>query len=250
MKLLVIVLCLLSERFLVHATSHHRFNWFALYANAMEQRFSQLPILSSPWIMLAFAILPLFLVAVFALFFLSTWVFGFIGLLLNIIIFYYCIGPENPFYPKRESTAEKISEDDIGTYLARMNGQLFAILFWYIVTGPLMVLLYRLISLCKNQQTVSQQAIWVTNLLDWLPARMTALLYLMVGNFQAGLRYFSSLFFKMPENNQILLSACGLQALDRRGDEVTALPQAERLVEHAIIALLVLLACFTLFAWV
>ena len=250
MKLLVIVLCLLSERFLVHVSSHNRFRWFSTYGQAMENRLSNISFLSSPWIMLIVALLPMLLTAFVILFFCTNWLFGFVGLLLNIIVFYCCIGPGNPFYPLRTSTAESDSNEDVGAYLVQINGQLFAILFWYIFLGPLAILAYRLISLSQNQKAVSQQALWLTNGLDWLPARMTALLYLIVGNFQAGLRLFSKLFFSEPTKNKDLLSACGLQALGSGGDEQAAMPLAEHLVEHAVIALLVLLACFTLVAWV
>lgn len=41
MKLLVIILSLLSERYLVHAVSHMRFNWFSAYFNAIFKRLPQ-----------------------------------------------------------------------------------------------------------------------------------------------------------------------------------------------------------------
>ena len=249
MKLFVIVLCLLSERFFVHVSSHNRLHWFSRYSHAMDKRLSNVFFLSSPWLTLIVASLPMLLVAFFSLYFFGNWLFGFVGLLLNIFIFYCCIGPGNPFYPERVSTAESNNNDEIGTYLAKINGQLFAILFWYIILGPLAILAYRLISLSQNRPAVSQQALWLTNSLDWLPARMTALLYLIVGNFQVGFRLFSKLFFREPACNKNLLSACGLQALGYEEGKPLAMPQAEHLVEHALVALLVLLACFTLVAW-
>ena len=249
MKLLVIVLCLLSERFLVHASSHHRFRWFSMYGTAMEQRLSKITFLSSPWIMLVLALLPMLLAVFIALYISTNWLFGFIGLVLNVIIFYCCLGPVNPFYPVRVSTADHANNEEIGTYLAQVNGQLFSVIFWYIVLGPLAALAYRLTSLCQSQQAISLQASRLTGLLDWVPARITTLLYLIVGNFQAGLRHFTNFFFSQPESNQNLLTTCGLQALGCGGGEPANMPYAERLVEHAVIALLVLLACFTLVAW-
>lgn len=246
MKLLVIVLCLLSERFLVHASSHHRFHWFSTYAQMTEKRLAQMSFTASPWLMLAFVLLPIVLATFIVLYLFGNWLFGLIGLALNLAIFYYCLGPGNPFYPVRHTEKEE-SEDDAGHYLAQVNGQLFAVTFWYIVFGPLAAIVYRLISLCQSQQAVKTQAIWLTNILDWIPARLTILLYLIVGNFQAGLRCFSKKFLAVPDENHVLLSTCGLESL---GDNkhITML-HAERLVEHAVIALLVLLACFTLIAW-
>ena len=248
MKLLVIVLCLLSERFLVHASSHNRFHWFSTYCNNMQQGLSKKLSLSNPWLVFIMILLPLLLAASLVFCFFGDFLFGFVGLLLNIVIFYYCIGPGNPFYPVHTQAAEQ-NNSDAGGYLAQVNGQLFAVVFWYIATGPLGLLVYRMVSLCQKQALVSQQASWLTGLLDWLPARMTSLLYLLVGNFQSGLQHFSRLFFTSPENNYTMLTVCGLHAARHDEQEQVPLPQAERLVEHAIIVFLVLIALFTMVAW-
>lgn len=250
MKLLVIVICLLIERFVIHAASHKRFHGFSLYINSIEQRFSKISFLSSPWIILAFILLPFAAIIFFTLYYFSNSVYGFVGLLLNLIIVYCCIGPGNPFYPVHSTADKEVNRGEIAEYLAQVNGQLFAVLFWYIVLGPLAALIYRLISQSRNQPSLNPMASRLTNLFDWLPARMTVLLYLLVGNFQAGLRDFSKLFFKSPANNQTLLGVCSLQALDSSGAESAKMLRAENLVEHAVILLLVLLAFFTLVAWI
>lgn len=249
MKLLVIVLCLLGERFLVHAASHKRFNWFSVYINSVARLLSKISLLSSPWIILAFILLPFVGIVFFTLYFFSSSVYGTVGLLLNLIVVYCCIGPGNPFYPVHASADDGASRDKVAEYLEQANGQLFAVLFWYIILGPLAALIYRFISQSRHQQLLNKAASRLTNLLDWLPARMTVLLYLLVGNFQAGLRDFSKLFFKTPSNNQTLLGVCGLQALNTSEAESAKMAQAEKLVEHAVILLLVSLAFFTLAAW-
>lgn len=251
MKLLVIVLCLLSERYLIHTGSLQRFKWFAIYGQYMEKRLSKTAFLAFPWFLLALAVLPMLLGVFLVLYIFANGLFGLIGLLLNIFIFYCCIGPNNPFYPTRMSTQEQANNVEIGRYLAEVNGQLFALVVWYIFLGPLGALTYRLISLSRSQAVVSAQASLLTNILDWIPARITAFLYLLVGNFQPGLSFLLKLFFTNPENNHVLLSACGMQSLgsSEEGPQL-AIANAERLVEHAVIALLMFLACFTLIAWV
>jgi AmpE protein len=246
MKLLVIVLCLLSERFLVHVTSHNRFFWFSRYAKVMENILPKGASKSSPWLILLCICLPIVLASFIVLYLFGNLLFGLIGLVLNLIIFYYCLGPGNPFYPTRSET-DKETEADVGNYLAQANGQLFAVAFWYIILGPLAVIIYRLVSLSQSQQTVKSQATWLTQLLDWIPTRMTSLLYLIVGNFQAGLRCFSKMVLSKPQDNQVMLNTCGLQSLGEQ--KPVTIRQAETLVEHALIALLVILACFTLIAW-
>lgn len=251
MKLLVIVLCLLSERYLVQIRSHRRFYWVSLYNQFIEKQLSALSFIRAAWVNLFIFLLPLMGVAFLILHQVTNGLFGLVGLFLNVVILYACIGPGNPFYPIRDSKTapEDHSPDDIGTYLAEANEQLFAVLFWYILLGPLAVLGYRLISESRKQASVSQLASKLTNLFDWLPARMTALLYLLVGNFQAGLRHFSLFLIKAPENNQNMLSVCGLDALGSAGGEPARMIQAENLVEHSVIVLLVFLALFTMVAW-
>jgi len=249
MKLLVIVLCLLSERFLIHNSSYTRFHWFGDYCNTITKKLAKLPFLDNPWGVLVMIIAPLLIFAAVVLHLFASLLFGFILLLLHLVLFHYCLGPDNPFYPMRSVVNDEDTQEDVGTYLAQVNGQLFAVIFWYIALGPMAILAYRLVSLCQKQAEVQQEAVGLTGVLDWIPAKMTALLYLLAGNFQAGFRHFSRMFFTTPDNNQAMLSECGLQAVGYDEPREVFMPQAEILVEHAVIVLLVLLAFFTMAAW-
>ncbi|GGI77949.1 hypothetical protein [Legionella impletisoli] len=249
MKLLVIVLCLLSERFLIHMSSHHRFEWFGAYATGLFNKLPEKGFRSNPWVCLAYLILPPVIVSSLLFFFLNNVAFGFASLILNILFFYYCLGPNNPFYPKRRYSNQEVTEEEVGAYLADVNGQLFAVIFWYILTGPIGVLLYRLISLSRSIKVSEPVATLLTAILDWLPAKMTSLLYLLAGNFQAGLNQFVKYFFTPPEANRLMLMNCGLQAVEKEQESQMLLPQAETLVEHALVVLLVFLALFTMVAW-
>ncbi|WP_133129640.1 hypothetical protein [Legionella yabuuchiae] len=249
MKLLVIVLCLLSERFLIHMSSHHRFEWFEPYANSFSKKLPEKGMWANGWVRLAALILPIITVSSLIFFFLNNVAFGFASLIFNILLFYYCLGPQNPFYPKRQHTEHEITPDEVGAYLADVNGQLFTVIFWYIVIGPIGILAYRMISLSRSLNITKPAASLLTALLDWIPAKMTSFLYLLVGNFQAGLSYFLKYFFMSPEANRLMLIQCGLQAVEKEQESQMLLPQAETLVEHAVIVLLVFLAIFTMVAW-
>ncbi len=250
MKLFVIVLCLFIERFFVHASSNNRFQWFSHYGKALEKRLSLWPFLSSPSVMLTAIIMPLIVLLNVVFYFLSDSLFGLLGVILNVVVFYYCIGPENPFYPVRVNTEDTANEKEVGAYLTNVNRQLFAVLFWYILVGPVTLAFYRLVSLSQNFRLAGLAAAWLTNLLEWMPARMTILLYLLVGNFQAGVRHYSKLLFTAPSENQLLLGECSAQALGCKTSEPVFMPSAENLVEHALILLLVFVALFTLIAWI
>jgi AmpE protein len=249
MKLLVIVLCLLSERFLVHVSSHHRFTWFQNYWGIIGERFAKNQSKIAPLVMLFLIVAPAVLVTWGMLYLFSNWLFGFVGLFLNVVVFYYCLGPGNPFYPTNRENAHLATNEVVGDYLAQVNGQLFSVIFWYIALGPAATLAYRLISFCQTQEIVRKEAGHLTALLDWIPAKITSLLYLLVGNFQAGFQHFSRFLFAAPQENNTMLSVCGLCAVGPSEQDELLLPQAEVLVEHAVIVLLVLLALFTMASW-
>lgn len=251
MKLLVIVLCLFSERFLVHLSSLNRYQWFQWYMKTLETRCSSIPILSSPWVLFFCLLVPILLALALVLALVDDLLYGVLGFFINIAIFYYCIGPENPFYPFRNNDeTSKQSQNDLAMrYLTDLNCQLFALIFWYVILGPLGALAYRLISLSRSYAGVDRPATIVSDILDWLPARMTALFYLLVGNFQAGLPTLFKLLLSAPQNNKILIGSCGLAALEGQLDqERDLLSLAEQLAFHALIMLLTLLACFIIAA--
>lgn len=249
MKLLVIVLCLLSERYLVHAFSNSRFYWFNNYFGFIASKLSLPVTLFNSYLMLALIIVPFLLITGLVLAVLSNLLFGFIGLILNLVILYYCLGPENPFYPVNSTNDDLSSEIVAGNYFAKVNSQLFAVILWFILLGPLGALAYRLLYLCLEHETARPAAGQLIGLFDWVSARVTVLLYLLVGNFQQGFHYYCQMFFSRPENNTTLLSTGGLLAARTAVEEPVLLPHAQNLVEHALVVLMVLLAFFTLVAW-
>jgi len=248
MKLLIILLCLLSERYLIHKISQQRFNWFTAYCNKIAHYFPQSNLLTNSTFFLLAVILPPLVITWIILMIADHLLFGFITFLLNLIIFYYCLGPDNPFYPIREEAEADNSESAARTYFAQVNGQLFAVIFWFVITGALGVLCYRLISLCRDQEKTTNLAILITDILDWIPARITVLLYLLVGNFQKGVHFYSQKFLSSPTNNNYFLSEGGLLAARTTENEPVELTYAQNLVEHAVIVYLVFLALFTLIA--
>lgn len=245
MKLLVILLCLFSERFLIHSVSYQRFNWFGDYYQAIKKIAEHNSLFSNPWAFLGLIVLPLIAVTSFVYLLLHGIFYGFIGVLLNIALFFYCLGPQNVFYPVTHSETEG-SKELAGNYFALVNQQLFSVVFWYMIGGPIMAVAYRVIALCRHITPVSVQANEITDLLEWIPARLTALLFLLVGNFQRGFKLFATYFLAKPDFNNEMLRVCGLHAACTSDIEEVPMPAAEKLVEHAIIIMLVLIAVFTL----
>lgn len=249
MKLLVIVLCLLSERFLIHAVSYQRFSWYSSYCDFMQTKLDKNQYVNNPWIFLIATILPIILITTLVYYLLQGIFFGFMGLILSVALFYYCLGPQNAFYPLTDKSKKASNFDSVGLYFAQVNSQLFSVLFWYILGGPIAALTYRLISLSKDISNLSPQATYLTDLLEWVPARLTVLLYLLAGNFQRGFNRFFNFIMSSPDSNNTMLAECGIEAVRSTDTDDVPLVSAETLVEHATIVLLVFLALFTLVAW-
>lgn len=248
MKLLVILLCLLSERFLIHSVSYQRFYWFPDYCLKIKSIANKHSFLTNPWVLLALIVVPVLLLVSIIYLLLHPIVFGLMGFLLSVVIFFYCLGPQNVFYPIIQSD-NKSNQELVGDYFILVNRQLFSLVFWYVIAGPIGALAYRLITLCRDINFVSVQATEIIDLLEWIPARLTALLFLLVGNFQRGFSLFTRYFFAKPDANSDLLRECGLQAVRTNETEEIPMPVAEGLVEHAIVVMLVLIALFTLITW-
>jgi AmpE protein len=247
MKLLVIILCLLSERFLIHSLSYQRFYWFPDYCQKIKSRVGAHGFFTNPWLLLTLIVMPILLLVLVVYLLLYPIFFGFIGFLLNILIFFYCLGPRNIFYPIIHSDTQT-NEELIGDYFILVNRQLFCLIFWYVIAGPIGALLYRLITLCSDFNYIGEQANEITDLLEWIPTRLTVLIFLLVGNFQRGLPLFIRYIFAKPDMNNQMIRECVLPAVRINADEIP-MNVAESLVEHAIIVTLVFIALFTLISW-
>ena len=203
MKFIVIVLCLLAERFLATKLNLKRFQWFNTYADFFADYWAAL--VKTPYIYLLVLVLPFVVVISGLTYVVSGLFFGLISLILQLLIVYYCLGPNNVFFPVVSDT-----KDNVGEYLVDANSQVFAVIFWYLLLGVFGVIAYRLISVCKSYSVTSAIAGKVADVLDWIPARITSLFYLLVGNFQHGFPVLMQFLSKGPDNNAQLLNQCGV----------------------------------------
>lgn len=247
MKLFIILICLFSERYLIHKLSYHRFFWFNDYCNTIQVKLKNQSFFNNPWALLLILVLPPILIfsLVYSVF--HTLLFGLFGFLLSLLVFYYCLGPINLFYPAAQ---EKLQPFElIGQYFNLINRQLFSAVFWFLLAGPIGVLFYRLVALCAAVPAVTLQANEILDLMEWVPTRITVFLFLIVGNFQKGYQKWVKSFLAKPDYNHIYLTDAGLAALQMSESEEPSMVDAEKLVEHAIVVMLVLIALFTLIYW-
>lgn len=246
MKFFVIVMCLLCERFFTHASSVNRFNWFQQYNQAVVGYLSNTP----AWLTLIGLLLPIVLLVGLIQYIVGSWLFGLFGLIIEIAVFYYCIGPANPFFPNLKVHKGQDKIETLGRYFEGVNIQLFAVLFWYVLLGIWGALFYRLLTLTEATTEVSTLSRKIQAVMDWIPVRLTALSYLLVGNFQAGITSYVTHFFSSPVHNAQFLEEAAINSLDTNQKDADILVAAERQVEHALILQLTILALGFIFIWV
>lgn len=170
-------------------------------------------LVASPW--LALALLVLLPVAVLGLLLvlLKPLAYGWLALPVHLLVLVYslgrgdllaALGPFRDAWRRGDSQAAyHVAERDLGlqaeegeTLLLRVQGHLlwqayqsfFAVIFWYALLGPVAALAYRLLALTAEQASqpaLGERAQQLRHGFDWLPARVLAASFALVGNFVA-----------------------------------------------------------------
>jgi AmpE protein len=92
----------------------------------------------------------------------------------------------------------------------------FAVVFWFLLLGPVGALGYRLSYLCGRNENLSPEdrllALRFVHYLDWVPVRLLVLSFALTGNFVDG---FNRLWQKIYDNQPAseLLDCCALSAI-------------------------------------
>jgi len=168
---------------------------------------------ASPWLAIAvLVVLPLLLLAV-VLAVLEPVAYGWLALPVHLLVVIYSLGRGDlqaalgPFRDSwRRGDAEAaylvarrdlaLEERDEGALLQSVQRHLvwqgyqsfFAVIFWYALLGPLAALAYRLLALLAEhatQEALRERAVQLRHGFDWLPVRVLAVSFALVGNFVA-----------------------------------------------------------------
>lgn len=164
-----------------------------------------------PWLALTLLVLlPLLLLGLILLL-LESVAYGWLALPVHLVVVIYSLGRGDllaalgPFRDSwRRGDAEaaylvaqrdlSLEADEEGELLQRVQGHLvwqayqsfFAVIFWYALLGPVAALAYRLVALSSEHATLPalrEAAAQVRHGLDWLPVRVLAASFALVGNF-------------------------------------------------------------------
>ena len=293
MLFLIIVAVLFAERYLLEQEDFRQHLWFKEYC----RWFRQLPF--GEWLsesrasIIAILLLPLGLLLIIHSWSVSVlggapeWFLAFAVLIMSlgprdlehqVSAFLYARDHESPEankiaseiigHPAMESEPEQSIEVSQGI-VEQANNRLMAVLFWFVVLGPFGAVMYRLTSLTEqfsredeNRKNVNQQAFRLLHVLNWIPARMLAATYALVGNFDNVLlawRHWSEGEKKNYESDASgLLIMTGTAALGHSFDkqlpeEIHNLPPLVEdslgLVLRSLVICVILLGVFQIVIW-
>ena len=208
MSLLVLLLVLLAERYTTLRQRIQQDGWWFDLLRRCEQP-------QAPWQTLMWTVVVPMVVVGLVLRQLES-LFGWLTLPLEVVVVIYSLGRGNPkaelgafceaWYREDEEAAGYLARRELGID-ANNSGELFeqvqmrliwqgyqgffAVTFWYVLLGPLLALAYRLLALTERyaeSPLVVELAGQLRHALDWLPARILALSFALVGNFTAFMR--------------------------------------------------------------
>lgn len=285
MALIAILISLFIERFLGSLEELRRFDWFSSYTRWLLSRLPDTGNWQGPLGVVLVLAGPLLAVALLDNFLVSyAWLLAFF---FSILVLLYSFGPtdleaeveafvdatergdnESAVWHANELLGRGLPEGRneqtqvlMETILVEANERLLAIMFWFVILGPIGALLYRLVCVLKveAQDEESEFAYSIRRLhylLAWLPARLTALAYALGGSFVEAMHYWREGSDKWEDHNRGILVTTGLGALrfELEEDEEEMEPAAQTdainetmaLVRRAVLVFLTLLALLVL----
>jgi AmpE protein len=185
-----------------------------------------------------------------ALLLLSIALHGLVGhFLLSLFIIWYSLGLDRF---KREAS------DKPEQVLLLSYHEVFAVIFWYSLIGPLGAALYYTLGLLQRtleqdaeQKTLLAQLNQVIGVMDWVPVRLMGISYALVGHFSTLFPlWLKDLRGDLLENEERLLD-WGNKAIElSKTEDSTAVESANLLVERSVVVWLVALALISVGYWI
>lgn len=205
---------------------------------------------------LAFIIVPVLIVLLIIYLIFLHIIFGILAFIFGVAILLYCFGQFD-----LESHAKighlnfsNDQEQEIASIIFQANQNIFAVLFWFMLLGPVGAVLYRLTVLLvqhHESETITQAAEKFLKVLDWIPVRIETLSYALVSHFIAVLKCWIMHVLKPLDQNDLMLSECGFAALEIKQHKEFTVENLQkeilRLVDRALVIWLVVIALIVLF---
>jgi len=301
MNLIALLIGLVVERLATQLFHWRRMRWLDRiidFGFRQAERIANWPALI-PVVLLAVAlVLPVFLV----IFGLGGTLAGFTYLILAIVVLFFSLGPQDigeevDAYCKAlesedakaiHNAAKAIVEGDVpadaresihrveASVCVQANNRLFAVVFWFVLLGPLAAWAYRVTDLIRrravftasretetegaaNAAAVRDAAVMLHGWLAWIPARLSAVGYAAAGHFDEAIAAMRAPTEERDattsEQNEHLLARVGTAALalnDKPDETITergvrGAISANRLVFRQLIIWAVIISAMTLY---
>lgn len=281
MSLIAILLALAVERFLGELEEYRRFDWFERLLARVRSQFEGHAWADGPLgVVIAFA-------PVLAVVAMAWWVLGsllwLLGFLFTVVVLVYAFGPRDLeqevsawlVATERGDTAgaarhaaelvgEMPTDAKAGArqvyeaVLVEANNRLLGVLFWFVVLGPIGVVLFRLACearrwLSPEQGGFGKSVHDLYRILIWPSARVVALGYAVAGSFVGAVSRWGAWNDYWRRDSEALLVASGSGALERIGaaadDDAGQVVDALALIRRTLVIVVVLLALMTLAGW-
>ncbi len=244
--LFVVIIALILSRVCGFDPTLRCYIWVDCYLQKLNQWLGKTPLWGERMGFVS-SIIPIIIVTWLISLILCGWFFNLFYFIFGIAVLVYCLGPtdlEKQFGEYKEAhdrgdveeAKDKVSallEDNAPTdqskatramsekFLIQANQRVFAVLFWFIVLGPIGAVLYRFSVIMKkigerddgDLSVLASPAQWFQALLDWIPARILTLVFVLAGDFNRGFSIWREYFFRDLDSSYLLIKECGLNAL-------------------------------------
>lgn len=279
MALVCIILALLIERSLTVMDRVRTFHWFDRYSQAMMRHLPGIDKqgAASIVILLLPVLIPLVLVqlALYGVFY-DLFSFGF-----ALAILLYSLGSNlnrdiKQYLHAREAGLDSLAQQHASTLIGKpaadqlplqttevmygllqqSNVRLFAVLFWFVVLGPVGALFYRLTCYTlhySSSQTLSLAARRLEAVLSWAPVNLLAFSFALAGDYEN----VSQAWRSKPRQND--LTSCNYHTLVKAGlgairdygpgEELLCIRALRGLVIRSLVIWLAVIALLTLIGW-
>lgn len=275
MTFVITLISLVIERFF-HWSHLRHWRWFNHYQRwLLNTRLSNW----SQYLLLAATVLPLVLVVGVVNAVLDNWLYGLGKLVFGVAVLMYCLGPSN-LWVQVYSCINELQKEDLKPAIERVHAafgigmpehsqafhqafvraifiaayqRIFAVVFWFVILGPLGAVLYRSIALCRAESPLGLMSVAakLQQLLDWIPVRIFTFIFALGGHFTQVFAYWKKQVTKGVSVNDTLLTECGVLSLDvLDGSHIPEDGSGEReavaLLDRAFVMWLVILAVVVL----
>lgn len=256
MTFVVTLIALLIERFF--DWSHIRnWSWFLQLQRYIAQRLQG----KHPGLIIAASVLPVAIIVALLAYILHGILYGVIGLIFDLAVLLYCLGPQNLWAEVfgvtakgNQAAADKVF--GVKNIFIAANTRVLAVIFWYLFTGVSGAVIYRTIAILAKSgepEDTRQFADTIEAILDWLPVRFFTFLFAAGPAFKKVLNCWTKNLPTGMSNNENMLTECGVAAInidDVKNSANGAMQKAAiNLIDRTLIILLVLVAIVILLSY-